>query len=83
MYVSGAASKIFLAVDLSTGLDVLKSKDTEYSITGGEIQDCYAFPLFLGAQKPEDAWNGVGSDLDWRDDEVDNFDPDWFDSVDI
>lgn len=82
-YVSGAPSKVFLVADLSTGLDVLKSKDTEYSITGGEIEDCYAFPLFLGNQEPEDAWNGVASDLAWSDNEVETFDPNWFDSVDI
>lgn len=41
-------ARVFLAADPDTGVDVLKSSDIKYSITGGTVKDCFFMPLVLG-----------------------------------
>ena len=47
-YADGSPSKMFLAGDVETGLAMLKGADVQYSITGGQVSDCYYLPLMQG-----------------------------------
>ncbi|KAI9162978.1 hypothetical protein HJFPF1_04573 [Paramyrothecium foliicola] len=47
-YENGNA-KVFLAKDPEEGVKTLKSKDVQYSITGGKVKDCTPLKLVKGA----------------------------------
>jgi hypothetical protein len=57
-YSDNQTPKVFVlnsSLDLDTGLAILKSKDVEYSITGGAVSDCFVLPLVQGMDEPG-AW---------------------------
>jgi hypothetical protein len=56
--------KIFLISDPDTGLDLLKSADVKYSITGGDVKDCFVVSLGKGDETPDNEWNSLGKGLD-------------------
>lgn len=41
-------ARVFLAADPDAGVELLKSPDIKYSITGGTVKDCFFMPLVLG-----------------------------------
>ncbi|KEF60162.1 uncharacterized protein A1O9_05012 [Exophiala aquamarina CBS 119918] len=45
---SNLNARVFLAADPDTGVELLKSPDVKYSITGGTVKDCFFMPLVLG-----------------------------------
>jgi uncharacterized protein DUF7029 len=77
---TGKPPKIFAISDVDTSFDMLKSQDIVYSVTGGEIDDCYILSLGQGNQASDEAWDGDGNDedfsLDWIDDYSDSEDMD-------
>jgi hypothetical protein len=48
-YENGSGAKIFLAKNPSKGAEMLKSKDIQYSVTGGKVKDCHPLRLVKGA----------------------------------
>lgn len=69
-------AKIFLIEDLEKGIEMLKSPDIKYSITGGDVTECFYLPLTQGNDEPASAWNGVADNLDWEEDWVDDWELD-------
>ncbi|KAF5242897.1 hypothetical protein FOXYS1_15334 [Fusarium oxysporum] len=62
-YSDGRGSKMFLASDPDGGAELLKSKDLMYTVTGGEVSDCYALALLQGEYAEDDDY------LSYRDSE--------------
>ncbi|PHH86272.1 hypothetical protein CDD83_10483 [Cordyceps sp. RAO-2017] len=44
-YPDSGNFKVFLAEDLDEGIEMLKSEDVKYSITGGDVSECYPLAL--------------------------------------
>ena len=44
-YVGSDSSKIYIVKDLEAGMAILKSPDVKYSITNGDVKDCYPLTL--------------------------------------
>jgi hypothetical protein len=65
--------KVFLISELEAGIAMLKNPDIKYSITGGDVTECFYLPLTHGNDVPDNAWNGVANDLDWVEDWVESW----------
>lgn len=48
---SSLPSKVFLVEDPAEGMEMLKSEDVVYSITGGKVSECYFLALVQGSQE--------------------------------
>ncbi|KAI9151370.1 Serum response factor-binding protein [Paramyrothecium foliicola] len=48
-YENGSGAKVFLAKSPTDGIEILKSKDVQHSITGGKVSECYPLRLVKGA----------------------------------
>ncbi|CAI6336214.1 unnamed protein product [Periconia digitata] len=68
--------KIFLISDLEWGIEMLKSPDVKYSITGGDVTDCLYLPLTNGNAEPDGAWSGVANNLAFEEDWVEDWSSD-------
>ena len=78
-----APAKAFIVNDPSTGLDILQSPYVKYSITGGDVTGCYSFVMKSGSEEPLDWWSGLGSDLDYADEWLEEYEyDDHWDEID-
>ncbi|KAK3384941.1 hypothetical protein B0H63DRAFT_543033 [Podospora didyma] len=69
-------SKLFLAKDIDRGIDVLRSKDVTFSVTGGDIKACYPIALQQGKFAEGDGYASAGDakpSADW------DLEDGWFD----
>lgn len=70
-------AKMFLAQDPEEGVEMLKSEDLRYTVTGGVVKECYAMKLMQGMWAEEgDSYSDYGNTDDW--DEWD-LEDDWYD----
>ena len=69
-------AKAFLVEDPSTGLDLLQSPDLKYSVTGGDVTACYSFFMRSSVEKALEWWSGVGGNLDFADEWVEDYEYD-------
>ncbi|KAF1813202.1 hypothetical protein P152DRAFT_308567 [Eremomyces bilateralis CBS 781.70] len=75
-------AKLFAINDPETAIEVLMSPDVKYSITGGDVEDCFSLPLREGDDEPDAAWSGVGEGDAWEDDWVEEWtEEDFFDLI--
>ncbi|KAI3544373.1 hypothetical protein CABS02_09775 [Colletotrichum abscissum] len=56
-YVDGQSSKLFLVRDPVEGIEILKSPDLMYTVTGGRVGDCFALVLMQGAHEAKSYLN--------------------------
>ena len=57
-YKNESSSKIYLTnADVDGGIETLMSPDLKYTVTNGDVDQCYLLPLYITA-RPEGAWAG-------------------------
>ncbi|KAJ9649053.1 hypothetical protein H2199_000966 [Coniosporium tulheliwenetii] len=65
---SSLPSKVFLVQDPAAGMEMLKSEDVMYSITGGKVSECYFLAMVQGSHE-EGLWESeleVENEEDWE-----------------